>query len=101
MQPEDKGYGQDYGKIRLIVDDSKKAAAETPLPFNPRATRSYIYTFDMIQWKTGECLTGKVFKLDWPIGRGRAAKVKFLEIDYCYPESEFERIKIFFSKKLK
>ena len=85
MQPEASHSEPNFGDIRLMVDNWA-TAAKTPTNFNPLNTESDIYTFDMLQWKTGECLTGKIFHLKWP-ENGEKAEVKFLEIDYFYPEN--------------
>ena len=39
--------------------------------------------FDMLDYKTGESLTGKEFRLDWTKnGDDQYSQVKFIEIDY-------------------
>ena len=84
VQPRRGGWNHRYAGVAIFVDGSKKAAAKTPDPFNPK-----FKPFDMIQFKTGESLTGRDFKLDWTInGQDQYAQVEFLEIDYHYPECE-------------
>ena len=84
VQPRSGGWNHRYVGVAIFVDGSEKAAAMTPGTFNPQKE-----TFDMLQFKTGECLTGRDFKLDWTIsGQDQYAQVEFLEIDYHYPECE-------------
>ena len=67
-----------YKKVALIVDDSPTAAALTP--DSPDWVTG---PFDMLNYKTGEPLTGKEFKLDWTTnGDDQYAQVEFLEIDF-------------------
>ena len=66
----------------MFVDEGSVAGAITPNPYNPG--KSY---FDMIDFKTGESLTGREFKLDWTLpkdvnGRTQAAQVQFLQIEF-------------------
>ena len=67
-----------YKKVALIVDNSPNVAALTP------DSGSWVTgPFDMLDYKTGEPLTGKEFRLDWTKkGDDQWAQVKFIEIDY-------------------
>ena len=65
----------------MFVDEGPVAAAITPNPYTGASD------FDMIDFKTGESLTGREFKLDWTLpkdanGRTQAAQVQFLEIEF-------------------
>ena len=100
VETEASTFGTRFGDLKLFVDGSEKPAAKTPHKFNPCETDIYstYSTFDMLktEWKTGEYLTGRIFKLDWPIGgEVQNAEVKFLEIDYFYPKCEFQKMKFF------
>ena len=91
VHPRSNGWNHRYCGVAIFVDSSKEAAAKTPNPFNPNKR-----PFEMLQFKTGECLTGRDFKLDWTInGHDQFAQVQFLEIDYHYPECEFKKCDFF------
>ena len=71
-----------YAGVGLRVDGSPKAAARTPNPYNPGFT-----PFDMLQFKTGEPLTGRKFKLDWTIpNKDQYAQIQFLDIQFTRSE---------------
>ena len=82
VKPRQNCCQERYAGVALFVDESSLAAAKTPNPYNPGSSN-----FDIITFKTGEPLMGKIFKLDWTLpkdanGRGQAAQVQFLEIEY-------------------
>ena len=87
MRPRQHCCGVDrccerYAGVALFVDEGSVAAAITPNPYNPGKS-----DFDMIDFQTGESLTGREFKLDWTLpkdanGRTQAAQVQFLEIEF-------------------
>ena len=86
MRPRQHCCGVDrccerYAGVALFVDEGSVAAAITPNPYTGASD------FDMIDFKTGESLTGREFKLDWTLpkdvnGRTQAAQVQFLQIEF-------------------
>ena len=82
MKPRQNCCQERYAGVALFVDGGSVAAAKTPNPYNPGSA-----DFDMIQFKTGESLTGREFKLDWTLpkdanGRSQAAQVQFLQVEF-------------------
>ena len=82
MKPRQSCCQERYAGVALFVDERSVAAAITPNPYNPGKS-----DFDMIDFKTGESLTGREFKLDWTLpkdanGRGQFAQVQFLQIEF-------------------
>ena len=63
-----------YRGVGIFVDGSSKASAMTGNNIIKKTE------FDMLEFKTGETLTGKEFKLDWTAGH--YAQVQWIEIDY-------------------
>ena len=76
----------------IFVGESSKAAAETPLNFQPFRSHSKIKTFNLLEpgnhWTTGESLTGRVFNLEIK-DDFNCDQIKLVEIDYHYPECEY------------
>ena len=82
MKPRQSCCQERYAGVALFVDEGSVAAAITPNPYNPGKS-----DFDMIEFKTGESLTGREFKLDWTLpkhanGRRQFAQVQFLKIEF-------------------